>query len=370
MTRSGNFCGVLMLCGFFVTLSSACAEDAARVKFEVMVTGLEHPWSMVFLPDGDLLVTERVGRMRVIRDGRLMPAPVRGLPEVTARGQGGLLDVVLHPGFAANRMLYVSYVTRRENGDMTLVVGCGRFVDDRLEDFTDVLVADAWSRRDIHFGGRLLFDQQGFLYVTVGDRGQRDAAHNAGNHQGTTLRLHDDGSVPADNPYADDVDGAPAVWSYGHRNAQGMAIHPDTGAIWQHEHGPRGGDEVNILTRGGNYGWPLATHGREYYGPRIGQTRVAGTLAPRGYWTPSIAPSGMAFYTAERFPSWQGSFFVGALAGRHLRRIRVVDDKLVTQEVLLPDYGRMRDVRQGPDGFLYVLTDDAEGQLLKVGLPD
>lgn len=340
-----------------------------RFRVETVVDGLAHPWSLAFLPDGSLLVTERPGRLRLVRDGRLLPQAVSGLPEVAARGQGGLLDVVLHPKFATNRLIYFSYAAADEGGYTTRVAR-GRFDGERLAlDHVQMLFeALPRSRRTHHFGSRLLFDRAGFLYITVGDRGDMDRAQRRDDHAGSVIRLHDDGRVPADNPFVGQQNIRPEIYSYGHRNPQGMTLHPDTGAVWLHEHGPRGGDEINIVRPGLNYGWPVITHGIDYTYLPIGiGTHKEGMEQPLYHWTPSIAPSGMAFYSGDAFPRWRGNLFVGALVRTHLARLTLDGERVVAEEQLLTTLGRrIRDVRQGPDGRLWLLTDHDPGQLLRL----
>jgi glucose/arabinose dehydrogenase len=340
-----------------------------RFRVETVVDGLVHPWSLAFLPDGSLLITERPGRLRVVRDGRLLPQAVSGVPLVAARGQGGLLDVVPHPRFAANRLIYFSYAAEGEGGYTTRVAR-GRFDGARLAlDEVQVLFeALPRSSRTHHFGSRLVFDRAGFLYITVGDRGDRDRAQQLDDHAGSVIRLHDDGRVPADNPFVGRKDARPEIYSYGHRNPQGMALHPDTGAVWLHEHGARGGDEINIVRPGLNYGWPVITHGVDYTYLPIGiGTHKEGMEQPLHHWTPSIAPSGMAFYNSDLFPRWRGNLFVGALVKEHLARLTLDGDKVVAEEPLMLPFGRrIRDVRMGPDGRLWLLTDHDPGQLLRL----
>jgi aldose sugar dehydrogenase len=346
-------------------------QHAFRVV--TVAEGLAHPWGMAFLPGGEILVTERAGRLRVIRNGALEPQPVAGVPEVFAERQGGLLDVALHPNFASNRLVYLSYSKPGRRG-ATTAVARGRFEGNRLSGVEEVFEADAWGTGGVHFGSRLLFDRDGYLYITVGDRGEppnRGANHraqNRGDHAGTTIRLHDDGRVPRDNPFAGQSGARPEIYTYGNRNAQGMALHPQTGEVWQHEHGPRGGDEINRIRAGRNYGWPLVTGGINYDGSRITlRNQASGIEAPLVEWTPSIAPSGMAFYTGTHFPQWRGNIFVGALAGQHLRRVAFEGTRPVHQEQLLRGLGhRIRDVRMGPDGFLYLLVDARRAPLLRL----
>jgi aldose sugar dehydrogenase len=332
-----------------------------------VVGGLAHPWAVAFLPGGDMLITERAGRVRLVRGGALVAAPVSGAPAVRAAGQGGLLDIALHPDFATNRLVYLSYA-KAVTGGATTALARARWENDRLEGLEDVFVARAVSGAGQHFGSRIVFDRDGFLYLTIGDRGDGRRAQDLSDHVGTTIRLHDDGRVPADNPFVGRSGAQPEIFTYGNRNAQGMAVHPGTGEVWQNEHGPRGGDEINRMLPGRNYGWPEYNYGNHYDGrPIPDHVPGAGMELPLLHWTPSIAPSGMMFYTGDRFPNWRGSVFTGALAGRHLRRVVFDGDRPVHQEQLLRDFGqRIRDVRQGPDGYIYVLTDSPDAVLARL----
>ncbi len=341
--------------------------DTHEVRVVTVVEGLSRPWAMAFLPGGEILVTERAGQLRVIRNGSLVPGSVAGVPQVSARGQGGLLDVAVHPNFQQNRQIYLSYSRSGPNGATTAVIRA-TFTGDRLENVQEIFEAAAWSQAGQHFGSRLLFDRDGYLYVTIGDRGAMNRAQDRSDHVGTTVRLHDDGRVPADNPFVGEAGVRPEIFSYGHRNAQGMALHPETGGVWQNEHGPRGGDEINLVQAGRNYGWPVITHGINYDGTVITRdTAHAGMESPLLHWTPSIAPSGMTFYTGDVFPNWRGSVFSGALAGQHLRRTVFDGTRAIGEERLLTDFGRrIRDVREGPDGFLYLLIDEASAPLIRL----
>jgi aldose sugar dehydrogenase len=336
------------------------------VRTVTVVEGLEHPWAVAFLPGGEILVTERPGRLRVVRDGQLIAQPVAGVPEVWARGQGGLLDVVPHPDFASNRLVYLSYSKPGPRGATTAVIR-GRFEGDRLTDVQEVIEARAWGTRGQHFGSRLAFDPEGYLYITTGDRGEMNRAQDLTDHAGAVLRLHDDGRVPADNPFVGRDDARPEIFTWGNRNGQGLAVHPETGQVWQNEHGPRGGDEVNLLQPGRNYGWPVITFGINYDGaPITDRTEQPGMEQPVHHWVPSIATSGMTFYTGDRFPGWRGDLFVGGLAGQVLSRLRLDGTRVVEEERLLENVGRIRDVRTGPDGYLYVLLDAARAPLLRL----
>ncbi|ACL74225.1 PQQ-dependent sugar dehydrogenase [Thioalkalivibrio sulfidiphilus] len=372
MTRFITWRSLLALL-LILPLGVACANpnlDTREhvVKVVPLTDGLENPWSLAFLPNGDMLITERPGRLRIFRDGQLLPDPVAGLPEIRAFRQGGLLDIALHPDFENNRLLYLSYAANHQGG-ITTRVARGRFENDTLHDVEVLFTAEPASDNGRHFGSRLLFDRAGYLYITVGDRGDMPRAQDLNDHAGSTIRLHDDGRIPEDNPFVGRSDARPEIYTYGNRNAQGMALHPDTGAVWQNEHGPRGGDELNLIRAGVNYGWPVITHGVEYSGATIGEglTEKEGMEQPVHHWTPSIAPSGMAFYTGDVFPNWRGNVFVGALAHTHVTRLVMDGDRVVEEEPMFREMGqRIRDVRQGPDGYLYLLTDHTNGRLLRV----
>jgi glucose/arabinose dehydrogenase len=342
-------------------------EHAFRVV--TLVEGLEHPWSLAFLPDGSMLVTERPGRLRMIANGKLDPKPVEGLPAVVEQGQGGLFDIVLHPDFEKNRFVYFAFNARGERGLTGTELARAKLSEGRLEDVHVLFRQDPKGRGGQHFGGRIVFDRAGYLYLTLGERGDRERAQRPGDHAGSVIRLHDDGRVPADNPFAGKAGWKPEKYDLGHRNMQGAALHPQTGALWTHEHGPQGGDEVNVIRPGVNYGWPVITYGVNYVtGTKIGEgTQKAGMAQPLYYWVPSIAPSGMAFYTGERFPRWKGDLFVGALRGQMLVRLKLDGEKVLKEERLLKGVlGRIRDVRAGPDGYLYLLTDESNGVLARL----
>jgi glucose/arabinose dehydrogenase len=356
-------------CYALAGLASAETVSSEKHAFRVVTIakGLEHPWSLAFLPGGDILVTERSGRLRVIRNGILEPSPVKGLPEVAAGGQGGLLDVALHPKFAENGLIYLSYAAASIRGKGTEVARA-RFADGRLVDLETILAVRPKSSGRRHFGSRLAFGPDGTLYVTAGERGNPDRAQDLGDLAGSVIRITDAGEAPPDNPFVGRGGARPEIFTYGHRNPQGLTVHPDTGEIWAAEHGPKGGDEINILRPGTNYGWPVITYGRSYAGKSIGEgTSKPGMAQPVRYWVPSISPSGMAFYTGDAFPFWRGNLFLGALSGRALVRLELDGERVVHEERLLEDLGaRIRDVRNGPDGTLYLLTDDANGSLLRL----
>ncbi|BAN47465.1 PQQ-dependent sugar dehydrogenase [Metapseudomonas resinovorans] len=368
--------GLLALIG---GLAQAAPEqhpsELGKVTTEVVASGLENPWALAFLPDGRMLVTERPGRLRLVAaDGSLAP-PLGGVPEVYARSQGGLLDVALSPTFAQDRLVYLSYAEGGgEGGTAGTTVGRGRLSDDasRLEGFQVIFRQEPKLSSGIHFGSRLVFDGKGYLFIALGENNQRSTAQDLDKLQGKVVRIHPDGRIPDDNPFVGKAGARPEIWSYGHRNQQGAALNPRTGVLWTHEHGPRGGDELNIPQAGKNYGWPLATHGINYSLLPIPEARgktLPGTEEPIHVWERSPAISGMAFYSAERFPAWRDNLFIGALAQQQLIRLQLEGDRVVHEERLLEDLdARIRDVRQGPDGYLYLLTDEAKGQLLRVGL--
>jgi glucose/arabinose dehydrogenase len=380
--RPARLCTALLAALLALTMRSAAFAPPTEVqvvpgergplRVTTLATGLEHPWSVAFLPDGRMLVTEKPGRLRLLgRDGTVDPRPVDGLPRITVVGQGGLLDVVLHPGFAANRWVYLSLSSGDADGVGTEVVR-GRLVEQagraRLEDVQSVFRMAPRSTRGQHFGSRLAFDTKGHLYITLGDRGDMQRAQRLDDHAGSVIRLHDDGRVPADNPFVKLAGARPEKFTLGNRNMQGAAIHPTTGELWTHEHGPQGGDEVNVMRAGRNYGWPVITYGVNYgIGTRIGEgTARPGMEQPLARWTPSIAPSGMAFYTGGAFPAWKGNLLVGALRGQALHRLELDGEKVVHEERLLQGFARIRDVRVGPDGFVYLLTDERAGRLVRL----
>lgn len=345
-------------------------SEQGPVDVITLAVGLEHPWGLAFLPDGRLLVSERPGRLRLVATDGSLSVPLAGTPAVAATGQGGLLDVALDPGFASNRWLYLSFSEPGEGGAGTAVFRA-RFDGTRLRDGTVIFRQQPKLSGGAHFGSRLVFDRAGHLFVTAGDRMNWPNVQRLDRGQGKLFRIWPDGRIPDDNPFVGRADAIASVWSYGHRNAQGAALHPDTGELWETEHGARGGDELNVVRAGRNYGWPVITHGVNYNFLPIGsgESALPGMEQPLHHWTPSIAPSGLAFYTSDRFPAWKGSLFVGALAHQKLVRLQLDGERVVHQEILLEGMGRrIRDVRQGPDGFLYLLTDEEDGRLLRVGL--
>jgi len=345
------------------------ASVPARVT--AVVGGLNHPWAMAFLPEGGVLITERPGNLRLLRVPGGLSKPLAGVPKVAAQGQGGLLDVALSPDFAKDRYVYLSYA-EADGSKSGTAVGRGRLSadDTALEGFRVLFRQEPKLSSGLHYGSRLVFDGKGYLYISLGENNQRPTAQDLDKLQGKVVRLKADGSVPPDNPFVGQAGVRPEIWSYGHRNPQGMALNPWTGQLWENEHGPRGGDEINLVQRGKNYGWPLATHGINYSGQPIPEAKGAdlpGMEAPLYWWPKSPAISGMAFYNADRFPVWRNSVFIGALANQNLIRLTLDGDRVTAQEWLLTDRKqRIRDVRLGPDGYVYVLTDASPGELLRL----
>ncbi|MGS7254064.1 PQQ-dependent sugar dehydrogenase [Pseudomonas anuradhapurensis] len=363
-------------------LAQAAAEQQLRseegsLTVNTVADGLRHPWALAFLPGGkDMLVTERAGNLRLVNAEGKVGAPISGVPKVWAEGQGGLLDVVLSPDFAKDRTVYLSYAEEGSDGNAGTAVGRGQLSSDRarLENFTVIFRQQPKLSVGNHFGSRLVFDRDGYLFITLGENNQRPTAQDLDKLQGKIVRILPDGEVPRDNPFVGRDNVRPEIWSYGHRNPQGAALNPWTGKLWTHEHGPRGGDEINIPKPGKNYGWPLATHGINYSLlpiPEAEGKHVDGMVDPQHVWEQSPGVSGMAFYDSPTFKAWDHNLFIGALATQELIRLQLDGDKVVHEERLLGELkARIRDVRVGPDGYLYVLTDDKDGALLKVGLGD
>jgi glucose/arabinose dehydrogenase len=377
---------VVQVIGVLLALGTATSARAQAPVFEseggpyrlvTVVDGLQDPWSLAFLPEGEMLITEKPGRLRIVRNGVLQPEPIAGTPQVRYAGQGGLLDVVPHPDFLSNRLVYLSFSKPNEDGSQgTTAVVRGRLEGNRLENTEEIFEAEAWSSSGGHYGSRLAFDALGYLFITVGDRQAPPAmetaylhpAQDLTNHQGTIVRLHDDGRVPVDNPFVGRDDALPEIWSYGHRSPQGLAIHPETGDIFQSEHGPQGGDELNLILRGRNYGWPVIGYGTNYGGTRLFATReMAGMEQPLQHFTPSIAPSGLMIYTGDRFPDWRNSVFMGGMADPQIARLPLVGEGegvyigRMERPPLMIGFGRVRAITQGPDGLIYVAIDDRQG---------
>jgi len=383
-TLMATLCAAALLS---LPLSGYAAQTAPEQTFkselgDLSVTeiakGLAHPWALAFLPDKQgMLVTERPGDLRVVSyDGKLSK-PISGVPQVWAQGQGGLLDVVLSPDFANDRMVYLTYAEGSQDGKTAgTAAGRGRLSADltKLEDFTVIFRQEPKLSVGNHFGARMVFDRDGYLFIALGENNNRATSQDLDKLQGKIVRIFPDGKVPDDNPFIGQKGVRPEIWTYGHRNQQGAALNPWTGTLWTHEHGPKGGDEINIIEKGQNYGWPLATHGVDYSGnviPEAKGTIVEGTKPPFHVWEKSPAISGMAFYDSDRFKGWDHNLFIGALSSQQLIRLQFVGDKVVHEERLLGELKqRIRDVRQGPDGYLYVLTDEDNGELLKVGLKE
>jgi glucose/arabinose dehydrogenase len=353
-------------------VSGQAVRKSAHHDYRVVtvIDALMQPWSIAFLPGGDMLITERPGRLRILRNGTLLPQAVDGVPAVFHSGQGGLLEVASHPNFAANRLLYITYSKPLGGEDSTTALIRGRFENDRLTNVEQLF--ESVSRGRGHYGGKIAFDRNGYLFLTLGDRqvppeGNLEAhpAQDLSNHHGKLIRLHDDGRVPADNPFVGRSGARPEIWSYGHRNIQGIAVHPETGEVWTNEHGPQGGDELNRPEAGRNYGWPVIGFGVNYTtGLAIHSgTHRQGMEQPVHVWVPSIGISGAMFYTGDRFPQWRNNLFVGGMVGEQLVRLTMDKGRVVTnREMLVQGMGRIRDVRQGPDGLIYLVTDDRDGK--------
>lgn len=367
----------LVLAFFLACAVPAAAQKSTRIvasekvslRVVTLVEGLENPWSLTFLPDGRILVTERAGRLRIVSpDFKLAPKPVDGLPPVVSSGQGGLFDVALHPDYANNGWIYWAYNAPGTGGWGTALAR-GRLQGARMVQVEVLFSMEPKTRSSQHFGGRIVFDKAGMVYLTLGDRGDKDRAQALGDHAGSVIRLHADGRVPADNPFVGRGGAKPEKWTLGNRNMQGAALHPTTGALWTHEHGPQGGDEVNVMRSGRNYGWPVITYGVNYgLGTAIGEgSAKPGMEQPLHLWVPSIAPSGMAFVAGDQFPQWRGNLLVGALRAQMLVRLELDGEKVTREERLLQGaIGRIRDVRLGPDGLVYLLTDDNDGSLIRL----
>lgn len=352
------------------------AMTTEDVQTVTVVEGLEHPWSMAWLPNGDQLITERPGRLRIVRNGTLDPTPIAGVPEVFAFKQGGLLDISIHPRFAENRLIYFTYSHGNADANRTRVARA-TFDGEALQNVEVIFEVSQTKPDGQHFGSRITWLPDNTMLVAIGDGGNppvqlegdliREQAQNLNSHLGKIVRLNDDGSVPQDNPFVNRENADPAIWSYGHRNIQGLTLDPDTGRIWSTEHGSLGGDELNLLKAGENYGWPVVTHSREYSGGEISSERSRpGMIDPRAVWTPAKAPSGLAVYTGDRFPGWRGNLFAGGLVSRDVRRIQLDESGNVVNQEPIEIGERVRDVRQSPDGFLYILTDQSDGKLIRI----
>ncbi|GLR72427.1 PQQ-dependent sugar dehydrogenase [Agaribacter marinus] len=352
----------------FLLITTSISQ--AAIKVTELASGLEHPWGIAFLPNGDALITERAGGLRKLSKNNELSAPILGLPDAVAKGQGGTLGLAISPNYDKDKLVYVCVNVERDN-EWGSEVHAGMFDGQSLQDTKPVFIALPKAKSNYHFGCRVVFDNTGHLYVSLGDRGGfKDDAQSTDNHYGTVVRITSEGKVPSDNPFVSGT--APEVYTYGHRNVQGMVKHPTTGAIWTHEHGPKGGDEVNILSKGNNYGWPSITYGVNYDGSIISEETKADSMEqPLKYWVPSFAPSGMTFYSGSEFPEWKNNLFIGSLKDRYLKRLVVEDGKIISEENLLAERDeRIRDVAQAPDGSLYVLTDSTDGKILRLSSAD
>lgn len=372
--------GLIIFLAFIAGAGTACLKknkveldaiqhsDALSFRIDTVVTGLTSPWGMVWLANGDLLIADKIGELRIFREGKLQPEPVTGLPEIYVRGQGGLMDLELHPDYEENGWIYITYSTpegSNGSGGNTALMRA-RIKENILTDKQILFKALPNTTKGQHFGSRIEFDRDGYLYLSVGERGEQDLAQRLDTYNGKIFRLNDDGTIPDDNPFVDDKNAIKAVYSYGHRNPQGLALHPETGVLWETEHGPRGGDEVNIIKKGANYGWPEITYGINYNGTIITPDTVKeGMEQPIHFWRPSIAPCGMTFVTSDKYPQWKGDMLVGSLRFMYLERCDVEGEKVVGREKLLEGIGRVRNVRQGPDGFIYVAVEGA-GMIVKL----
>jgi glucose/arabinose dehydrogenase len=347
--------------------SRVVKSEKQTFRIEMVAKGLETPWALAFLPDGRLLVTERPGRLRIIEKDKLLRDAVQGTPAVWVRQDGGLFDVEVHPEYSRNGWIYLSYSEPGpDNTSMTAIVR-GRIEANRWVDqqYLFHATADLYTASNIHYGSRFVFDKQGHLFYSIGERGATEDAQDLSKPTGKIHRVNDDGTVPDDNPFTGKPGVLPSIWTYGHRNPQGLAIDPATGKLWETEHGPRGGDELNLIEPGRNYGWPVITNGVQ---PGVTRTAQEGMEQPAVFWTPTFAPSGMTFYTGTRYPAWVGSLFVCGLASQQFRRIELGGDQVRHQEVVLDQVGRVRDVAVGPDGYLY-LALQSPGQRLSDSTP-
>lgn len=340
-------------------------KTAGSYSAETIVKGLQNPWGMAFLPDGRILITERSGSMLIGKNGQVQKEKIAGVPKVYTRGQGGLLDIVLHPDYKKNGWIYFSYAKPGDGGGTTTVARA-KLNGNTLTNLQELFSVHPYVSSSVHFGSRIVFDGKGYMFISTGERGTKNNAQDLGTHNGKVIRLHDDGRVPKDNPFVNKPGAKPEIWSYGHRNIQGLVYDAAKNILWAHEHGPKGGDELNILQKGKNYGWPLVTYGIDYDGSVISDKRtMAGIEPPIHQWTPSIAPCGMALVTTDKYKGWKGNLLVGALSHKYVARVQLRNNKFVSEEKLLDGEGRVRAVTQSPDGFIYVLTE-GPGQLLKI----
>lgn len=342
------------------TLLTGAVVNSEKQKFivDTITTALQSPWGMAFLPDGRALVTEKGGEIRIIKDGKLLEEKITGVPVVRSMGQGGLLDIQLHPDYASNGWIYLTY-SKPQGEEGGTVLARAKLEGNTLTNLEELFQALPLSSSEVHFGSRIAFDGKGYVFFTSGERGKKENAQDLGNHLGKVLRLHDDGKVPTDNPFVNTPGAKPEIWSYGHRNLQGLYYDKETGILWNHEHGPKGGDELNRVEKGKNYGWPVITYGINYDGTSITDvTAKEGMEQPVRYWVPSIAPCGLTMVTSDRYPNWKGNFLVGALAFQLVARLELADGKFVKEERLLEKMGRVRAVVQSPDGYIYITLEN------------
>lgn len=355
--------------------SSATGQSVTSEKQEFVVetvaSGLSIPWGMAALPNGSMLITERTGTLRILdADGKLNPDPVKNIPAVADGGQGGLLDVAIHPDFQNNGWIYLSYSSPKAAGEpgrgANTALIRGKIINHEFTEQELIFKALPNYSGGRHFGSRIAFDADNHVYLSVGDRGNRDEVQTLENPLGKIFRLHDDGRIPANNPFVNTLNAEPEIWSWGHRNPQGMETHPETGALWAHEHGPKGGDELNRIIQGQNYGWPAVTYGVNYSGSKItDEVSRPGIVSPVTYWVPSIAPCGMAFITGDKYPGWKNNLLVGSLKFQQLQRLEIKDDKVIHKEILLDGIGRVRAIEQGIDGFIYVAIESG-GRIVRL----
>lgn len=369
LSRIGRFLYVATVGCVLLSTGQTSADEKQVINSEklsftlsTVASGFAVPWAMAFLPNGDLLVTDRIGELRIIRDDKLLPKPVTGVPEVLAGGQGGLLDLELHPDFDSNGWIYLSYVSPKQKGESgrggNTALMRARLSNSSLVDQELLFKAKPNYTSKRHYGGRIVFDADNHVYLTVGDRGSRDKVQRLDNYLGKIYRLLDDGRIPEDNPYVATENAVAATWTYGHRNPQGMAVHPQTGDVWAHEHGPKGGDELNLISTGKNYGWPSITYGVNYSGTSITEEQAKdGMEQPITYWVPSIAPSGMSFVDSKPFTAWNQNILVGSLKFAQVRRLEMDGNKVVHEEILLNGIGRVRAIEQGPDNHIYIAVE-------------
>jgi len=370
---------ILPCCLLFIFCLTACSPEKKEEKntaaihsekqdflIDTITAELKNPWGIAFLPDGRTLITERAGEIRIVKDGKLLEEKIQGLPSpIYVKGQSGLLDIVLHPDYANNGWIYFSYSKQLADSGGT-VIARAKIEGNNLTNLEELFSVQPLTSSEVHFGSRIAFDGKGYMFFTSGERGKKENAQDLGNHLGKVLRLHDDGKVPTDNPFVNTPGAKPEIWSYGHRNLQGLYYDKAAGILWEHEHGPRGGDELNIVEKGKNYGWPVITYGINYDSTIITDLKEKeGMEQPVRYWVPSIAPCGLTMVTSDKYPNWKGNLLVGALSHQLIARVEVADKKFVAEERLIEKIGRVRAVVESPDGYIYVATENP-GKLLRL----